>query len=382
MPHRRGHGGKGDRQHGPGNHAYGLWQRLLHRQLGVRHGWARCRRQSLLDHASQQQCLTLGRTRWVLPVRERRRGNPLRVCARHDCSEWAGTLAPGASVAVVGYPKALGVSASITRGIVSRLFTQQGISYIQTDSAANPGNSGGPVVDACGRVAGLLSSGYDDAEGLNFAIAEPTLGRLLQAIRSGQSPPSVSTPTPDTGDPDAPTFWQINAHRRHRKGVEPHDRSSQHAGGEMGDHQRLREPALRQARGERPGTTWPGTTMVTTLEGLRTDNATRNTTASGYLEAAIAYWSANVAHKGSLEAYALDTVTWVVVEQAQATNAATSSYTRMPGATSGGFRAIRTQRMSARRRTLRRVRRRRLRQQPRSARLGADPRVHTQSSWP
>ena len=58
--------------------------------------------------------------------------------------EWAGTLAPGASVAVVGYPEGMGVNASITRGIVSRLFTQQGVSYLQTDSAVSPATAVGP----------------------------------------------------------------------------------------------------------------------------------------------------------------------------------------------------------------------------------------------
>ena len=95
---------------------------------------------------------------------------------------WAGRLPQGTAIAVVGYPRALGVSASITRGYLSRLFRQGSISYLQTDSASNPGNSGGPVVDACGRVAGILVSGYEDAEGLNFAVAEPTLSRKLIAL--------------------------------------------------------------------------------------------------------------------------------------------------------------------------------------------------------
>ena len=95
---------------------------------------------------------------------------------------WAGRLPQGTAIAVVGYPRALGVSASITRGYISRLFRQGSISYLQTDSASNPGNSGGPVVDACGRVAGILVSGYEDAEGLNFAVAEPTLSRKLIAL--------------------------------------------------------------------------------------------------------------------------------------------------------------------------------------------------------
>jgi S1-C subfamily serine protease len=39
---------------------------------------------------------------------------------------------------------------------------------IQTDAAANPGNSGGPAVDRKGRVVGVLLSG--GGENINFAI--------------------------------------------------------------------------------------------------------------------------------------------------------------------------------------------------------------------
>ena len=95
---------------------------------------------------------------------------------------WAGRLPQGTAIAVVGYPRALGVGASITRGHVSRHAMQGGVSFIQTDAATNPGNSGGPLVDACGRVAGVISGGYDDSEGLNFAVAEPTLNRKLIAL--------------------------------------------------------------------------------------------------------------------------------------------------------------------------------------------------------
>ena len=103
--------------------------------------------------------------------------------------QWAGTLSVGETIIVVGYPEGMGLSASITRGIVSRRFTAEGVAYIQTDSAASPGNSGGPLVDACGRVAGVMSGsiiGERGSEGLHFAVAEPTLGSRLAALRSGQ----------------------------------------------------------------------------------------------------------------------------------------------------------------------------------------------------
>ncbi len=107
--------------------------------------------------------------------------------------EWAGEIGEGAEVAVVGYPLGQGLSASISRGIVSRAFTDQaGVAQLQTDAPANAGNSGGPLVDACGRVAGVTSwkivrdSQGNATEGLAFAIGEPTLAARLVTLRAGQ----------------------------------------------------------------------------------------------------------------------------------------------------------------------------------------------------
>ena len=129
--------------------------------------------------------------------------------------EWAGATGVGETVAFAGYLHGFGTDAAISRGIVSRFYTENGISFIQTDAPVNPGNSGGPLFDECGRVAGVASwkivSGRDGstAEGLGFAVAEPSLNRLLASIRSGNTPRHVaprSTPTPS-----GPTWEQIDA---------------------------------------------------------------------------------------------------------------------------------------------------------------------------
>jgi S1-C subfamily serine protease len=68
----------------------------------------------------------------------------------------------GDQLLVVGSP--YGLEGTVTTGIVSRVTTR----YIQTDAAANPGNSGGPAIDRQGRVVGVVVGG--GGENLNFAV--------------------------------------------------------------------------------------------------------------------------------------------------------------------------------------------------------------------
>lgn len=68
----------------------------------------------------------------------------------------------GDELLLVGSP--LGYEGSVTSGVVGRVSFNE----IQTDAAAYPGISGGPAVDADGRVVGVLVSG--EAENFNFAV--------------------------------------------------------------------------------------------------------------------------------------------------------------------------------------------------------------------
>ncbi|MFC5380929.1 S1C family serine protease [Aquipuribacter nitratireducens] len=95
-------------------------------------------------------------------------------------------VAVGDPVMAVGNP--LGLSGTVTTGIVSALdrpVTTQAAGVadgqpvvtdaIQTDAAVNPGNSGGPLIDAAGRVVGINSSiattgPQSGSVGLGFAI--------------------------------------------------------------------------------------------------------------------------------------------------------------------------------------------------------------------
>lgn len=74
----------------------------------------------------------------------------------------------GEKVALIGNP--LGLDHSISVGIVSAIRPSEGFKVIQTDAAANPGNSGGPLLNAQGQVIGVLSFKLRGAESLNFCI--------------------------------------------------------------------------------------------------------------------------------------------------------------------------------------------------------------------
>ena len=68
----------------------------------------------------------------------------------------------GDQLLLLGSP--YGLYGTVTTGIVSRVTRRA----IQTDAAANPGNSGGPALDREGHVVGILVAG--GGENINFAI--------------------------------------------------------------------------------------------------------------------------------------------------------------------------------------------------------------------
>jgi S1-C subfamily serine protease len=69
---------------------------------------------------------------------------------------------PGDQLLLVGSP--FGLEGTVTTGVVSRVARRE----IQTDAAANPGNSGGPALDRDGRVVGVLVAG--GGQNVNFVV--------------------------------------------------------------------------------------------------------------------------------------------------------------------------------------------------------------------
>jgi S1-C subfamily serine protease len=86
----------------------------------------------------------------------------------------------GEPVFAIGAPVSL--SGTVTQGIISAKRKVRNRTYIQTDTALNRGNSGGPLMNMTGEVIGinsfkLMIPGY---EGLNFALSVNDAKRFLQ----------------------------------------------------------------------------------------------------------------------------------------------------------------------------------------------------------
>jgi serine protease Do len=100
-------------------------------------------------------------------------------------------LRVGELVLAIGNP--LGFERSVTTGVVSALHRNlpaargevlEGL--VQTDAAVNPGNSGGPLVDAHGAVVGITTAMLPWAHGIGFAVPAHTASWIASVlIRDG-----------------------------------------------------------------------------------------------------------------------------------------------------------------------------------------------------
>ncbi len=89
----------------------------------------------------------------------------------------------GEHVSVAGFP--FGMPFTITNGTVSA--PEQlidGRTYIQTDAAVNPGNSGGPIFTKESKLVGVTVSKFNDADNMGFAIPIVVLKEMLQVLKN------------------------------------------------------------------------------------------------------------------------------------------------------------------------------------------------------
>jgi len=88
-------------------------------------------------------------------------------------------LKAGQPVYAIGNPH--GLERTVSEGILSTLARQfQGLPLLQTTTAVNPGNSGGPLFDLQGRVIGVVNLKLTQSEGLNFAIPSERVMSFLR----------------------------------------------------------------------------------------------------------------------------------------------------------------------------------------------------------
>jgi S1-C subfamily serine protease len=103
----------------------------------------------------------------------------------------AASLRVGQLVVAVGNP--LGLVGSVTAGVVSALGRSLPTSagrivddVIQTDAALNPGNSGGALADADGRVVGINTAVAGIGLGLAVPVNDTTRGIIGSLLRDGR----------------------------------------------------------------------------------------------------------------------------------------------------------------------------------------------------
>jgi len=97
----------------------------------------------------------------------------------------------GEIVMAVGNP--LGLNHTVSAGLISaknRLVSEDKgslLDYLQTDTAINPGSSGGPLLNLHGQVVGINTAIATDAQNIGFAIPIDTIKRVIPILVSGNS---------------------------------------------------------------------------------------------------------------------------------------------------------------------------------------------------
>ncbi len=103
------------------------------------------------------------------------------------------SLQVGDDVVAIGNALNLGATPTVTTGIVSALqreISVEGVQFtglIQTSAPINQGNSGGPLVDAVGKVVGINSALASDSQNVGFALAINDVKTSIDAIQSGET---------------------------------------------------------------------------------------------------------------------------------------------------------------------------------------------------
>lgn len=102
----------------------------------------------------------------------------------------------GQPVYVIGNPR--GLEGTVSEGIISGVRHADSGTLLQITAPISPGSSGGPVLDAYGRVIGIAAATVESGQNLNFAVPSSYLAALLGnmkplkplAAEGGPDPPN------------------------------------------------------------------------------------------------------------------------------------------------------------------------------------------------
>lgn len=103
------------------------------------------------------------------------------------------SVKPGQEVYALGFPGDADLiddspsgdpdDVSITKGIISKITTQEGRGIFQIDVSINPGNSGGPLINENGHVLGINTFTVTTATGINGAVRVDELIPMLDSLK-------------------------------------------------------------------------------------------------------------------------------------------------------------------------------------------------------
>jgi S1-C subfamily serine protease len=115
----------------------------------------------------------------------------------------------GEPVAVLGFPLGdmVGSGLKLTTGVISATPEAGNDNKLVLDAKVNPGNSGGPLLDAHGAVIGVVSAksfGFGQIESYGLAIPAPLIETFLQKHLKGYQPAEAASQKID---------WQEVNHR-------------------------------------------------------------------------------------------------------------------------------------------------------------------------
>ncbi len=119
----------------------------------------------------------------------------------------------GTDLFIVGSPIDEALTHSVSRGIVSAYRDADGRVFLQTDASINAGNSGGPILDAAGYVAGVVSfkAVGVGVEGLGFGLAAESVEDALGFTRADSTAADFAVRIDEggsdsSGEPSAPVI--------------------------------------------------------------------------------------------------------------------------------------------------------------------------------